>query len=110
MTQPVTLASGAVLLPVTTQIGVGEAQQSYATKATIQATGRTQSGAGAATIKIQVSNDKLAWLDAATIDLTLSDSAYASDGFAMEATWRWVRANVTDISGTNAWVIVNMGA
>ena len=62
---------------------------------------------GAATIKIQVSNDGANWLDLGTITLTLGTVATA-DGFASYAAWAYVRANVTVISGTNASVTVTM--
>jgi len=110
MAQPAMLGSGAVLLGTTTGTGAGDALLNYAVQSTYQVTGRTWSGSGAATVKIQVSNDLLAWIDAASIDLVLSDSAYASDGFVMQAPWRHIRANVTAISGTGAWVTVTMGA
>lgn len=104
------LASGAVLLDTATGTGASQTLQNYALSATFQASGRTWSGAGSATVKIQVSNDLLAWIDAGTITLTLSDSAYATDGFVMNAPWRYVRANVTTLSGTGAFVTVTVGA
>lgn len=81
-------------------------------KATFQAYGTTSAGAGAATIKIQVSNVDVPgtndWLDAGTMTLTLGTTS-TSDGFAMDAAWVWVRSNVTAISGTGASVTVRMG-
>ena len=70
--------------------------------------GKTTAGAGAATVKIQVSNDGLVWLDLATVTLTLSTTA-TSDGFATQAPWVFTRANVTALSGTGASVSVVMG-
>lgn len=78
-------------------------------KATFQATGLTTAGAGAATIKIQATIDGTNWLTIATITLTLS-TVTSSDGFAMDAAWESVRANVTAISGTGASVTVLMGS
>jgi hypothetical protein len=82
-------------------------QVRYANRMTFQASGTTTAGAGAATVKIQVSNDGANWLDLGTISLTLSTTS-SSDGFAAEAPWQFVRANITAISGTGASVNVQM--
>jgi len=79
----------------------------YANRMTFQAFGTTTAGAGAATIKIQVSNNGANWLDLGTISLTLSTTS-SSDGFAAEAPWQFARANVTAISGTGASVSVKL--
>lgn len=70
----------------------------------------TVSGTGAvtATVVIQVSNDGTNYLTLGTI--TLSGTTSASDGFASDASWGYVRANVTAISGTSAIVNTTMGA
>ena len=60
----------------------------------------------AATVDIEVSNDKINWVGMGTI--TLSGAA-DTDGFASSASWKYVRPNVTAISGTNAAVTVTMG-
>ena len=95
------------LLNAATATGAGLAY-AMGGKRTFQASGLTTAGAGAATIKIQVSNDASNWLDLGTISLTLSSSS-SSDGFAADAPWGYVRANLTAISGTNAAVTVRMG-
>lgn len=76
---------------------------------TFQITGATTEGAGAATVKIQVSNDGANWLDLATLSLTLGTTA-TTDGVAMEATWQYVRGNCSAISGTGAAVTLTIGA
>lgn len=81
---------------------------------TYQAYGTTSAGAGSATIKIQASNltNPSAdghWVDLGTITLTLATTV-STNGFDSNAAWRWVRANVTAISGTDATVTVLMGA
>jgi hypothetical protein len=78
--------------------------------ATFQATGTTTASTGAATIKIQGSNldDANSYVDLGTITLTLGTTLTA-DGFATSAPWKYVRANVTAISGTGASVNVLMG-
>jgi hypothetical protein len=89
-------------------------------KCTFSANGETSAGAGSAVIKIEVSNvespststsgDGYAdWLLAGTITLTLA-TTMASDGFALDAPWRWVRANLTTLSGTDATVSVLKGS
>lgn len=75
---------------------------------TVQVKGNTTSGTGAATVKIQVSNDGTNWLDAGTVTLTLG-TAVTSDGFAFSAPWVYTRANVTTITGTGSSVTVTMG-
>jgi len=102
------MTTSAVLLPNATATGASTSVNSFpATGATFQASGTTSAGAGAATIKIQVSNDNSNWLDLGTITLTLGTAA-TSDGFASYAAWAYVRANVTAISGTNASVTVTL--
>jgi hypothetical protein len=96
------------LLSAATATGASEAHSPRGAKRTFQAKGTTSAGAGAATIKIQVSNDNSNWLDLGVISLTLGTSA-TSDGFASDAPWFYVRANVTAISGTDASVTVVMG-
>lgn len=70
-------------------------------KKTIQVTGATTSGAGSATVAIEVSNDSVGWIVLATTTLTLSTTP-ATDGFVLDAPWFAIRANVTAISGTGA--------
>ena len=78
--------------------------------ATFQAYGTTASGSGSATIKIQGSNldDANSFVDLGTITLTLG-TTLSADGFSTSAPWKFVRANVTAISGTTATVNVLMG-
>lgn len=91
--------------------GAGTAYENTRRNKTFHGYGTTGTGAGAATIKIQVSNVAIPgtndWIDAGTIVLTLS-TTNADDGFAMSANWRWVRGNVSAISGTTATVSLIM--
>lgn len=80
-----------------------------------QARGTTSAGAGAASIDIQVTNvavptesSDAQWLTAMTISLTLGTTE-TCDGNGIDRPWRWVRAKVASISGTNASVTVEMG-
>ena len=74
---------------------------------TVQASGFVTASTGAATIKVQVSNDGTNWIDLGTITLTLGTTV-TSDGIAAHAKWALIRANVTAISGTNAAVTVTV--
>lgn len=76
---------------------------------TFQVSGKTTAGAGAAAVDIQVSNNGRVWLTLATVTLTLGTTE-STDGFVSDAPWRFVRANVTSISGTGASVTAEMGA
>lgn len=87
----------------------GEQKEPWHTNRTFEAYGTTSSGAGAATIVIEVRNSENSdWHTMATISLVLSTSV-AGDGFASSAAWRYVRSRVSAISGTDASVSVNMG-
>lgn len=108
--QPTMLASGAVLLDTATGTGPGDSVRNYAQRSTFQVAGKTWSGTGSATVVIQVSNDDALWLDAGLITLSLVSSGLVSDGFTMHAPWRFARANVTELSGTGAYVNAHMGA
>lgn len=71
----------------------------------------TVSGTGAvsATVTIEVSNDGTNWCSTVMGTITLSGTTSSTDGFTSEAPWKYIRANVTAISGTNATVQVYMG-
>lgn len=77
--------------------------------ATFQA---TVSGTGAvtATVTIEFSNDGVNALSTVAGTITLSGTTTSSDGFTTtDAPWKWWRANVTAISGTDATVQVYHG-
>lgn len=67
----------------------------------------TGTGTLACVLDIEVSNNGVDWIKAGTI--TLSDTS-ATDGFANDATWKYVRGNVKSISGTNAAVSMTFAA
>ena len=77
--------------------------------ATFQATVNGSSGTVTATINIEVSNNERDWISMATISLSASAPVADSDGFASNASWAFVRANLTAITGTDAKVTVVMG-
>lgn len=65
-------------------------------------------GAVTATVVIEVSNDGTNVVTLGTIGL--SGTTTAVDGFASDASWAFVRARISAISGTGATVNVFMGA
>ena len=102
------------LLNGATATGAGTAVNSVAfagldSNKTVQVSGKTTSAAGAATVAIEVSNNGRVWLTLATVTLVLGTTE-TTDGFASDAPWCFVRANVTAISGTGASVTAEMGA
>ena len=91
------------------QVAVASAHADPMVIRTHQVSGKTTAGAGAAAVDIQVSNNGRVWLTLGTVTLTLGEDE-VTDGFASGAQWRFVRANVTSISGTGASVTAEMGA
>lgn len=78
--------------------------------ATFQAYGATTASTGAATVVIEGSNvdDPNTFVSLGTLTLTLGTTTSAA-GLATTAPWKYVRANVSSISGTGATVYVTMG-
>ncbi len=91
------------LLSAVIATGAGASVEPHASKRVFQAKGDTSAGAGAATITVEGSNDNTSWVTLGTIALTLGTTE-TNDGFASDAPWKYVRGNVTAISGTNAKV------
>ena len=97
------------LLSAETATGAStDIHQPQSPKRTFQADGTTSAGSGSATILVEVSNNNSNWETLATITLTLATTT-SSDGFASEAPWRYVRGNVSAISGTDGTVNLIMG-
>lgn len=94
------------LIPAATAVGVGPSGNLPKSSATFHAI-VAGTGAVSATVLIQVSNDNTNWLEMGVI--TLSGTTTASDGFAVDAPWVYVRAELSAISGTGAAVTVTMG-
>ena len=74
----------------------------------------TGTGAVTATVALQVSNEaatfngtKANWITMGTI--TLSGTTTATDGFTTVCPWRYVRVNVTNVTGTGATAEIIMG-
>lgn len=91
-----------------TSTGAGNFVYKDAPKATFQA---IVSGTGAvtATVTIEYSNDGVNACSTVGGTITLSGTTSSTDGFTSDAPWKYVRANVTAVSGTGATVQVYMG-
>lgn len=76
--------------------------------ATFQAT-VNGTGAVAATVTIQGSNDGVNAIATALGTISLSGTTVSSDGFATTASWKYVRAVVSAPSGTISSISVLMG-
>lgn len=99
------------LLDAATTTGAGGVVTRAPGHTSVLASGTTSAGAGAATINIEVSNAGTEWVVAGTLTLVLATTITTTtntDGFNINAGWRYIRANVTAISGTNAAVTVTI--
>ena len=92
----------------TTATGTGNGHYKDSPKCTLQAT-VVGTGAVAATVVFDCSNDGTNWCSTALGTVTLSGTTSASDGFTTDAPWKYVRARVTAISGTGATVTALRG-
>lgn len=108
----VSLASLTMLNAVTVT-GSSERFTPWSGQKVFYANGTTTAGAGAATIIIEGSgvNSTVTgnWVTLGTITLTLG-TVSTSDGFPSSANWKYVRARVSAISGTNGTVSVYMAS
>jgi len=91
-----------------TVTGAGAFIYKDAPKATFQAT-VVGTGAVTATVTIEYSNDGTYVCSTVGGTITLSGTTSSTDGFTSDSPWKFVRANVTAISGTGATVTVTMG-
>ena len=95
------------LIKAKTTTGAGQAILNNGPARTFQAV-VTGAGAVSATVAVEVSNNGAHFITLST--LTLSGTNVGTDGFASDAPWKYMRANVTAISGTGAAVDVIMGS
>lgn len=70
----------------------------------------TGTGAVTATVDIQGSNDNVNWSKTSLATLTLSDTTSDSDGVTVISPVKYVRAVVTNVTGTGASVVVTYTA
>lgn len=95
------------LLDSVTSTGTSEAHHVFGSEKTFHAWGATSSGSGAAVIQIEGSNDnnRVEWKTLGTFNLTLSTTS-VNCGLSNDKPWKFIRANVLSISGTDATVSV----
>ena len=91
-----------------TTTGTGKFQYKDSPYTTYQAV-LTGTGALTASINIEYSNDGVNPCATVGGTISLSGTTTVSDGFTSNSPWKYVRANVTAISGTGATVQVWMG-
>lgn len=98
------------LLTNVTATGAGTKYSLRCVNRTFQAMGATSSGSGSATVVIEASNKEtpvegtnVDWTTLGTITLTLG-TTQTNDAFVSAASYRWIRARVSAISGTGATV------
>lgn len=78
-------------------------------RSTFQAVANGSSGSFTATVNIMVSLDNTNWETLGTITLSGTATTADSDGFAVDAPWAYVRADVAAFTGTGATCAVSMG-
>ena len=95
--------------PAFTTTTNSDAVEPFHTNRTFEVYGTTSSGSGSAVVNWEVRNsENAAWSILATITVTLGTST-ASGGATSSAAWKFVRANVTTLSGTGAQVFCDLG-
>lgn len=90
-----------------TTTGTSEIFQPWGTRRTIEVT-VSGTGAVSTTVVVQISNDETNWITLTT--LAVSGTTTATDGAAMDAAWRYMRLNMTALSGTGAAVTAIVGS
>jgi hypothetical protein len=102
------IAESITLLSAATTVAAGAGVRMASADKTFQASGTTTAGAGSATILVQGSNDDTNYDTIGTITLTLATTT-GSDSFKSADRYKYVRGNVTAISGTGAAVSLTAG-
>jgi hypothetical protein len=101
-----------LILNGATATGTGNHHNPRSRNMTFLAKGSTTNGVGAVSVNIEATNfdspSSTDWVLLGTITLTLGTTV-VNDGFIASAAWKYIRANVTSISGTGASVSVSMG-
>jgi len=97
------------LLDAVTATGAGTAAELPAADATFQCIANGTSGAFSATVNVEVSNDNTNWETAITFSMSGTATTADTAGDNIAAPWKYIRGNVTAISGTGANVTLTMG-
>lgn len=90
-----------------TSTGASDVFQPWGTRRTVEIT-VAGTGAVSTTVQVQISNDESNWINLTT--LTVAGTTTATDGAAMDAAWRYMRLNITALSGTGAAVTAIVGS
>lgn len=109
MAHAASIQSGLLIENVTT-VSTSSSKRLKAANVTFQGRGQTSAGAGSADIRIEVSNDNVNFVEVGQISLNLINTSVSTDGFAIDASWKFVRAKVVSIVGTGAFVDVLVGS
>ena len=102
------MALVATILSAATGTGAGSSKELPDGVKSIQAS-IAGTGSLTATVAIEVSNDNVNWLSESDSTMSLSGTTAASAGLILSVGWKYLRANVTAISGTSAAVSVYVG-
>jgi hypothetical protein len=95
------------LFDARTTTGTTQVVEPWGTRRTVQAQ-VVGTGAVTATLVVQISNDGTTFLDIGTI--ALSGTTSSSGGLAMDAAWRYMRFNLSAVTGTEAAVTAILGS
>lgn len=119
MGQDVTITSGHVInltpdpnYPSSGTVVTGNTTTSWQYKASPFSTFQAVvngSGAVAATVTYQVSNDGVNPVNTPLGVSTLSGTTTASDGFTTQAPWKYIRAVISGASGSITSIVITMG-
>jgi hypothetical protein len=99
-----------------TATGGSEAKTPWGQKFTITVESAVTAGSGTSVTQIQISNNTTRptadadWDTLGTVTFAVLSTAKSVDTIAVNVPYRWVRANVTTIGGTNAWVQAYLAA
>ena len=88
--------------------GPGDKFEMSRNKKVFQLTGFVSTSTGAATVEVQGSLDASNWEVLDTLTLTLGTAVTSDSGVDNDA-WKFIRGEVTTISGTDAEVTLHMG-
>lgn len=97
------------ILTNATATGAGSSHPVWSVKKTFQGTGSVSASTGSVDVDIEVSNDNVNFIVMGSVSLSLTTTP-STDGFTTDSPWKYVRANVTAITGTDATVTITMAA
>lgn len=89
--------------------GPAEFSKKEGPEAVFQCIANGTSGAFSATVNVEVSNDNTNWETAITFSMSGTATTADTAGDNIAAPWKYIRGNVTAISGTGANVTLTTG-